>query len=137
MSYFLVLSHFFLLHLFIELNFTVSFNFQVTQSLLSYFLLFLIAFNFFESVFIYWCCPISYFLLAYFLLSHLIFFFLIAFIYWTCFTASFNHTLLGLFLIFTALCFQTHCFQMCHTVVTECDHICQMCHAFVTECDPI
>ena len=136
MSYFLVLSNFFLLPLFIELNFTVSFNFQVTQSLLGYFLLFLIAFNFFESVFISWCCPISYFILAYFLLSHLIFFFLIAFIYWTYFTASFNYSshLLNLFYLIVQvkhwlanfLCFQTHCFQMCHIFVH-----------FVTECDPI
>ena len=63
LAYFL-LSHFFLLHLFIKLNFTVSFN-------LAYFLLSL-SFNFFESVFIFWCCSIiSSFLLGSFFLLHI------------------------------------------------------------------
>ena len=117
MSYFLVLSHFFLLPLFIELNFTVSFNFQVTQSLLAYFLLFLIAFNF---CFCFLMLSHFLFLVGLFLAVSFNLFYLIAFIYWTYFTASFNYssqTLLGLFLIFPDSLFPDVS-HLCHIFVT-------------------
>ena len=105
----LLLSHFFLLHLFIKLNFTVSFNL-------------------FESVLISWCCSISYLLLAFSLLS---FFFLlhlfIKLILLPHLIIQVNHWLAYF------LCFQTHCFQMCHACVTFLSHFCHGVWPYIKE----